>query len=50
MKSILLALAVLSIPAAAIAACSSQGDQAMSCAQGTIWDDATRTCEPVVIG
>lgn len=51
MTRLLLALAFLSAPIAAVAQCS-QADQteAMSCAEESQWDPVTGTCVPVVTG
>jgi hypothetical protein len=49
MKSLVLAFALAALPAAALAACP-EGSQTMICAEGTIWDPATGTCVPVVLG
>lgn len=37
------------LPALSFASCS-DGHQAMSCAQGTVWDAATQTCVEQVTG
>ncbi len=51
MKTFILALAILSTPAAVLAACSAPSEEAaMSCVEGTIWDDARDACVPIVIG
>jgi hypothetical protein len=50
MKRLILALALASSPLAAFAACSGDHQQAMSCAENTMWDEATRTCVPIVTG
>lgn len=50
MKACLLAAALLAAPFSAWAACRDSHDQAMSCAEGTIWDPATGTCVPIVTG
>ena len=50
MNRLLLAAALLLAAPAAFAACVDRSDQAMSCAQGTMWDGDAGTCVPVVIG
>lgn len=51
MTRLLLALAVLALPQAALAQCE-RGDrtQAMSCAEGLRWDPVTSLCVPIVTG
>lgn len=49
MSRLLLALAVIAAPVGALAQeprCSHE--QAMSCAEGSVWDAESRTCVPVV--
>lgn len=43
-KTILAALALTVLPAVSYAACSGKSHQAMSCAEGSVWDADTRTC------
>ncbi|MFO7757806.1 MAG: hypothetical protein R6V26_04875 [Roseovarius sp.] len=44
----LAALALVVMPSFAMAACGHGKDrQAMTCAEGSTWDSATRTCQPV---
>ncbi len=43
-KTIFVALALTILPAAAFAACSGKSHQAMSCAEGTVWDATSQTC------
>ena len=51
MTRLLLALAFLSAPVAAMAQCSdAPSTQAMSCLEGFQWDPVTGTCVPVVTG
>ena len=51
MKILILALVILSTPAAVLAACSAFRDEAaMSCIEGTIWDDSRDACVPIVTG
>lgn len=50
MKRLVLALALAASPFAAWAQCSGSNDQAMSCAEGSMWDQETGTCVPVVMG
>lgn len=50
MKRLILALAFLSSPLAAWAQCSSEEQQAMSCAEGLVWDPQTDSCLPIVTG
>jgi hypothetical protein len=49
MTRLILALALLAAPSAALAQEPSCGrEEAMSCAEGSIWDTESRTCVPVV--
>lgn len=50
MKRLVLALAFLSSPVAVWAQCGPHEQQAMSCAEGLIWDPETDSCLPVVTG
>ena len=50
MKRFVLVLALVSSPFAAWAQCSHVEQQAMSCAEGLIWDPETDTCLPIVTG
>jgi hypothetical protein len=51
MTRLLLALAVLAAPVAALAQCPhADQTEAMSCVEGSQWDPATGTCVPVVTG
>ena len=50
MKRFVLALVLLASPLPAFAACSNGTDQAMSCAEGSMWDSKTQACVPVVMG
>lgn len=51
MKRLVLAIALLATPLAAWAQCSGHNErQAMSCADGTVWDPATNACVPIVTG
>ncbi len=50
MKRLVLAVALLATPLAAWADCSRSDQQAMSCAEGTMWDAATNACVPIVTG
>lgn len=51
MKRLVLALALISSPLAALAECSGHSDQrAMSCAEGSQWNAETNTCVPIVTG
>ncbi len=40
----LAALVLILVPALSYAYCSDRGNQAQSCAPGTVWDHATQTC------
>jgi hypothetical protein len=50
MTRLVLALVLLSSPLAAWAQCSGHSEQAMSCAEGTMWDQELNACVPVVMG
>jgi hypothetical protein len=50
MTRIVLALVFLSSPLAAWAQCSGHTEQVMSCAEGTMWDQDSNACVPVVMG
>lgn len=50
MKRFALILALLAMPALAGAACLHDQQQAMSCADGLVWDPETRACIPVASG
>ncbi len=50
MKRLVLALALLTAPISAWAACSGHDQQAMSCADGTTWDQERNSCVPIVTG
>lgn len=50
MKRLVLVLVLVSSPLSAWAACISNEQQAMSCAEGLTWDPETETCLPVVTG
>jgi hypothetical protein len=43
-KTLLAAVALTALPAMSMAMCSGKQHQAMSCAEGTVWDSATSTC------
>lgn len=43
-KTILTALALTVLPAASFAMCSGKSHQAMSCAEGTVWDVESESC------
>jgi hypothetical protein len=43
-KTTLAALALITAPALASAMCSDKQHQAMSCAEGTVWDSASQSC------
>lgn len=48
-RALLAALALTLVPAAALAAgCRSHDVQAMSCAEGSVWDAESRSCVPNV--
>lgn len=49
MRLILSAVCLL-LAAPAFAACSGRSDQAMSCAEGSMWDEAAGACAPIVVG
>lgn len=44
---ILSSILALGTTGAAIAGCSGHSQQAMTCADGTVWDSATQTCIPL---
>lgn len=46
-KTILTAVVLTAAPLAAVAECSSKHQQAMSCADGTVWDAETKSCTKV---
>lgn len=51
MSRIVLALVLLSSPLSAWSACMGHSDQqAMSCAEGSQWDEEVNACVPVVTG
>lgn len=41
-------LAMLVFPASAFAACPGDTEQAMSCAEGTMWDAEAQACVPLI--
>ncbi len=43
-KTTLAALALITAPALASAMCADKTHQAMSCAEGTVWDSASQSC------
>ena len=43
-KTIILAAVLAALPALSYASCSARGHQAQSCAPGTVWDSAQKTC------
>ena len=43
-KTALAALALTILPAISYASCSDRSHQAMSCAEGSVWDAASSTC------
>lgn len=43
-KILMTAVALTVLPAAAFATCSGKSHQAMSCAEGSVWDADTRSC------
>ena len=43
-KTLLAAAALALVPALGFAACSGSSHQAMSCAEGTVWDAESGTC------
>ncbi len=49
-KTILAAVALTILPAAAFAMCSGKSHQAMSCAEGTVWDANSQSCVKQVTG
>lgn len=51
LKTLVAAATLMTLPGLAFAQCSQTDkveQQAMSCAQGTMWDDTTGTCLPVI--
>jgi hypothetical protein len=51
MKRVVLALVLLSTPMTAWAQCSGKSEQqAMSCAEGSMWDMEVNACVPIVTG
>lgn len=50
MSRLVLVLALLSAPLTAHAACSGHAEQAMTCAEGHVWDQEAGACVPVVTG
>jgi hypothetical protein len=50
MKRLVLALALIASPLSAWAACGHLEQQAMSCAEGYLWDQTLNQCVPVVTG
>jgi hypothetical protein len=49
-KTLLIAVALTLLPGLAMAKCSGFDQQAMSCAQGSVWDSAKQACTPIVSG
>jgi hypothetical protein len=45
LKALLAAAALTLCPAIATAQCSGHSQQAMSCAEGTVWDAETQSCK-----
>ena len=43
-KTTLAALALVTVPALASAMCADKTHQAMNCAEGTVWDNASQAC------
>ena len=43
-RTFLTTLVLIAAPLAAVAECSSRHQQAMSCVQGMVWDDETKSC------
>lgn len=43
-KTTLAALALITVPALASAMCAGKTHQAMSCAEGTVWDADSQAC------
>ncbi|SDN35724.1 Chitin binding Peritrophin-A domain-containing protein [Lutimaribacter pacificus] len=43
-KTTLAALALITVPALASATCAGKTHQAMSCAEGTVWDADSQAC------
>lgn len=50
LKTLLAAAALTMTPVIAAATCSAHKDQAMSCADGTVWDSETSSCVQQVTG
>lgn len=50
MRRLILALALAAAPLPALAQCAGQDQQAMSCAEGTMWDREANACVPIVTG
>jgi len=50
LKTLLAALALSAAPSFGIAMCSGDSHQAMSCAEGTVWDSETNSCVQQVTG
>lgn len=44
MRILLVSLALVAAPLAASAMCSSERHASMSCEEGKVWDEASRTC------
>ena len=44
MKTILTAFTIALMPMSAFAMCSGKSHQAMSCAEGTVWDIESQSC------
>jgi hypothetical protein len=49
-KTLLIAVSLTLLPGLAMAKCSGYDQQAMSCAQGSVWDSAKQACTPIVSG
>lgn len=49
-KTLIAAMALATLPAASYAMCAGKSHQAMSCAEGTMWDAASQTCIKQVTG
>lgn len=47
LRTVLTAVILTAAPLAAAAECSSQHQQAMSCADGLVWDSETKRCTKV---
>ncbi|MCB1888502.1 MAG: hypothetical protein KDH20_12925 [Rhodocyclaceae bacterium] len=50
LKTTFAAIALSLLPLHAIAMCSGHEQQAQSCAEGTVWDDAAKACVNQVTG